>query len=422
MSPTALFRYLMGAFILTLALTPADRAYSDPLSGPTPSQGSENSHHDDCPPISPQALQVFESSLEQMAKDLHIPGLSAAVVENQELVWSHGFGKADIERNIPATSNTPYRMASLSKPFAAVIIMELVNEGLLSLDTPMKDFHIHPWFEPGGGSWAHYPTRYEEGTITVRHLLTHTSQSHPPGEAYNYSGNIFADLTWVIEDVTGKPYPAVLRERILDPLEMKNSLPGQLVPWGQSVATSLATPYQLKEGTPEPGSYPGFGLDPDVDVSPWGLDPAYRIPASTQASRRELLGSLYSPLYSSQTAAGMVSTVMDLARFDIAFDQGILIDDHAREQMFTPHRNSDGDSLPYGIGWFIEEIDGETVAWHYGWFPPTISALYIKVPGRNLSLLLLSNCDSLSAGVDWSNEGVGASPFARLFFDQLVNR
>ena len=107
----------------------------------------------------------------------------------------------------------------------------------------MKDFTIHSWFEPGGGSWAHYPTRYTDKPITVRHVLTHTSQSDPTGEAYAYSGNIFGDLTWVIEHVTEKSYPRALQERILDKLKLKRTLPGQLVAWGQDTARSIAIPY-----------------------------------------------------------------------------------------------------------------------------------------------------------------------------------
>jgi CubicO group peptidase (beta-lactamase class C family) len=374
------------------------------------------------PTTSPGALQAFEKALGRLAEEQHLPGLSAAIVQNHAVIWSHGFGEADLARRIPAAPDTPYRLASLSKPFAAVLIMQLVQEGKLDLEAPMRNFAIHSWFEPGGGSWAHYPSRYTEKPITVRHVLTHTSESEPPGEAYNYNGNIFADLTWVIEDVTKKPYPEVLRERILEPVHMTRSLPGQLVPWGQKVAAAIATAYKLEDGKPVPGTYPGFGLDPEVDVSRWNLDPAYRLPAATQAARKTLLGRAYTPLYSSQTAAGMVSTVEDLARFDIALDTDQLVSAASREQMFTPVHNSAGKVLPYGLGWFVENVGGQRLVWHFGWFPPTVSAFYLKVPEKNLTLLLLSNCDGLSAGMAWTQKGVRASPYARLFLEEFVSR
>lgn len=365
-------------------------------------------------------IETFRDALKELVESHHLPGLSAAIVRDGRLVWSEGFGFADLEGKIPARPDTPYRLASLSKPFASVILMQLVEAGQLNLDAPMSDFAIHPWFAPGGGSWAHYPSRYTENPITVRHVLTHTSESTPPGEAYNYSGNIFGDLTWVIEDVTRVSYPRVVQSRILDPVKMTRSLPGQIAPWGQNVARAIAKPYALQDTQPVPGTYPGFGLDPDVDVTPWHLDPAYRLPRDTQAARARFLGEAFTPLYSAKTAAGLLATVDDLARFDIALDGGKLVSEESRRQMFTAARTSSGEVLPYGLGWFVEEWNGKKLVWHFGWFPPTISALYVKVPEKHVTFIALSNCDGLSAGVSWSAGGVRASPFARLFLDSFA--
>jgi hypothetical protein len=88
--------------------------------------------------------------------------------------------------------------------------------------------------------------------------------------------------------------------------------------------------------------------------------------------------------------------------------------------MFTAFVNSKGDTLPYGLGWFVEHVAGTRVIWHFGWYPPTISALYVKVPERRLTLLLLANCDALSAHMTWTADGVRASPFARLFLADVA--
>lgn len=372
-------------------------------------------------PIAPDSTDhAFALAIERQMQADGLPGLSLAIVRDGKLALARGFGWADIERKVPATPQTPYRLASLSKPLAAVLLLKLVEAGKLDLDAPMRDFAIHPWFEPGGGSWAHYPERYADRPITVRHVLTHTSEAEPPGGAYKYNGNIFADLTWVVESVTGQSYPIALRDSLLTPLKMTRTLPGQLAPWGQSVAGAIATPYARKDGALQPSHYPGFGIEPDLDVSPWRLDPAYRLPAATVAARTALLGEAYTPLYSVQSAAGVVSTVEDLARFDIALDAGRLLGEAARAQLFTPARGADGKALPYALGWFVETVDGLEVDWHFGWYPPSVSALYIKVPARRLSLILLTNCDGLSAGVPWTAEGVMASPYARLFWERLV--
>ena len=109
------------------------------------------------PRAAPSAqLPAFEAALASLAQKNHLPGLSAAIVQDQTLIWSQGFGFADLERKIPAAPDTPYRLASVTKPFAAVLIMQLVEKGAtakkggLALDTPMREFAIHPWFEPGG--------------------------------------------------------------------------------------------------------------------------------------------------------------------------------------------------------------------------------------------------------------------------------
>jgi CubicO group peptidase (beta-lactamase class C family) len=366
------------------------------------------------------AVAAFDRSLDSLAAAFHIPGLSAAIVVDGRMVWSKGYGFADLERHVRATAKTPYRIASLTKPLAATVLMELVDEGRLDLDAPMKDFDIHAWFEPGGGSWAHYPSRYLEKPITVRHVLTHTSQSDPPGESYKYNGNIFADLGWVIEKVTGESYPVAMRDRLLRPAGMRNTVPGELAPWGQGIVKHLAKAYSVEGGAVKPGTYPGFGIEPGTDVSPWNLKPAYPLPATTDSARRVELGSRYTPLYSAQTAAGVVSTVEDLARFDIAYDAGRLVRPATRERMFTAFVNSKGDTLPYGLGWFVEHVAGTRVIWHFGWYPPTISALYVKVPERRLTLLLLANCDALSAHMTWTADGVRASPFARLFLADVA--
>lgn len=366
-------------------------------------------------------FEAFQRELDRLAAGIPLPGYSAAIVRDGAIVWAHAWGQADREAGIPATPDTPYRLASLSKPLGATLLMQLVEEKKISLDDPMKKYRVHPWFESGGGSWAHYPSRYVEQPITVRHVLTHTSQSDPPGSGYRYSGNIFADLTFVIEDVTRQSYPKALQERILDRAGMTRSLPGQLVPWNAETGRALAKPYKLADGRLAPGTYPGFGLEPDRDVGPQNLDPAFRLPAATVAARRALLGKAYTPLDSAQTAAGAISTVVDLARFDIALDGGRLIATATRDAMFTASRTAEGKKLPYGLGWFVEDDPAPKLVWHYGWFPPTVSALYVKVPERRLTFIVLANSDGISAGVPWTARGVRGSPIARLFLDRFVS-
>jgi len=101
-------------------------------------------------PTQPETLdprQLFEQQLESMRKTLNIPGMSVAVLKEQKIIFNKGFGYADIENQIPATENTPYNIASLTKPFGATILMGPVEEGQLNLDDPMADMLKETYFQ-----------------------------------------------------------------------------------------------------------------------------------------------------------------------------------------------------------------------------------------------------------------------------------
>jgi CubicO group peptidase (beta-lactamase class C family) len=138
------------------------------------------------------------------------------------------------------------------------------------------------------------------------------------------------------------------------------------------------------------------------------------MPTEALARRKELLGDGFMHLNAVSAAGEATSTVLDLARFDIALDEGKLISAASRELMWTP-RVVDGTPLAYALGWFVEEFEGRQAVWHYGWLPPGVSALYLKLPREELTFLLLANSDGLSRDFGWSREGVRASPFARAF-------
>src|SRR5215207_6617631 len=128
-------------------------------------------------------LAQFEQALESLRRQYNIPGLSAAVVSDRRIIWDKGFGFQDVENGIPATPDTPYRTASLTKTFASMLLMRCVEQGTLNLDTPIRN----------------YTSGISEPGVTVRHLFTHTSQGTPPGHRFIYSGDRYNFLTPVVE-------------------------------------------------------------------------------------------------------------------------------------------------------------------------------------------------------------------------------
>ena len=349
-------------------------------------------------------LAELENALGQLAEQYHVPGMSAAVVHHRALAWSRGFGYADLEQGTWAQPETRYQTASVAKPLAAVLIMQLVEQGKLSLDAPMKGFRIHKWFAPD-------PVRYREQPVLLRHVLTHTSEG-VPGDAYSYNGNTYFDLTWVVEEVTRTAYPRLLQERIFDRAGMDRSVPGYARP-GTAQVIELARPYKWERDEYVPAKYQMIDPDPALDLE--GFDVVLRMPEEAIAARKALLGEGFMHLNGANTAAEVTTTVLDLAKFDIALDEGRLLGAESRERMWTPAVSNGGKTLPYALGWFVEEFAGRKVIWHYGLLPPCASALYVKVPAAELSLFLLACNDRLSAPFDWSAEGVRASPFAREF-------
>jgi CubicO group peptidase (beta-lactamase class C family) len=116
-------------------------------------------------------LQGFEAELDSIRVVLQIPGISAAIAKDGEIVWSRGFGYAEPEEERPATPSTPCHLASLTKTFASTIVMQLVEQGLVSLDDPVSQYGVD---------------LEANGVIRVRHLLTHTSEG-VPGSSYRYN-------------------------------------------------------------------------------------------------------------------------------------------------------------------------------------------------------------------------------------------
>lgn len=118
----------------------------------------------------------------------------------------------------------------------------------------------------------------------------------------------------------------------------------------------------------------------------------------------------------------MISTVLDLAKFDIALDAGKLVTARSREQMMTPGRTSSRAVLSYGLGFYVQEYRGRKLVWHSGWWGKAYSAIYLKVPEEKLTLILLAN----SEGLWWDNPldqaQIEKSPFVAAFLEHFPVR
>jgi len=372
MRATALF--LSMALCAVLALSPGSNAVSTSVdTGDRP---------------------ALERSLEDVRLALGIPGMAAAVVQDKQLVWARGFGYADVEDKIEATPETPFGLASVTKPIAATLIMQLVEEGAIDLDALVSTYGVDV---PDGAE------------VTVRHLLTHTSEG-APGTVHRYNGNRYGLLGGVIEGATGRTFAELLGERILVPVGMVDTALNPIDPItsGGGLALNGVAEFRSALGWGE-----AFEHYPDVYgrlAQPYQFGEEY-----------DLIPGKYHLFHN--PAAGLVSSVNDLARFDIALDQGRLLGEQARAEMFTPAIPTmiGRSDLAYGLGWYVQEFEGRQLLWHYGRWAPSTSALYLKVPAENLSFVVLANTDNLSVPFpDIGNGDVVGSILALTFLRHFV--
>jgi CubicO group peptidase (beta-lactamase class C family) len=354
-------------------------------------------------------IQTFQHEMDRLREDNGIPGMSVAVLQNQQVVFSQGFGSADIENKIPATPDTPFNIASLSKPFAAATLMKLVEEGRLELDTAMddilKDTHF-PYNEATIHGYANACRKIKElsrdpdfeyafllkdyrcdkENITVRHHLTHTAQGRP-GETYRYNGFLFGFLSLAAEEASGNPYPVLLVDHIIAPLEMTNTIPNPSDERRDQIIAKRAKYYRVGFGGEfTPSSYP-------IKLS---------------------------------SSAGIVTTVLDMAKFDVAMDRNLIVSADSKTAMFSESVSNNGKSLPYGLGWFVQMHAGIKLVWHYGWAPKAYSSLILKVPEKEVTLILFANSEGASANFHLGRGDVLKSPFAiaflNVFTDMMVKQ
>ena len=319
-------------------------------------------------------FSLFERYLDALRRQAKIVGLSAAIVDRSGIVWEKGFGFADAESRIPAAPDTLYHVASLTKTFASTLLMQCVESGALRLDDPMRM----------------YTTAVPDQTATVRHVLSMSSDT-PAGSTFRYDGDRFSTLSAVVQACTGKPFRQALADNILDRVGMPDSVPGHDLESSISDASlfspaalaryrtalaRVAKSYRIRGGRSEVSDYPPKGIN---------------------------------------AAAGLVSTARDLAQYSRALDNQQLLRSATQELAWTAARSSSGATLPYGLGWFVQTLEGSRTVWHYGLWGDSFSALIVKARDRDLTLIVLANSDGLSSFFPLGAGDLSTSPFPVLF-------
>lgn len=324
-------------------------------------------------------------------------GLAVGVVRNGRLEFISVRGLADVASNTPITEDTVFRIASLTKLFTTIAVMQLWEQGLVDLDAPADEYLRAYALIPAEGSFR---------PVSLRHLLTHTagipdvrrvsdllhasftaSDGRPPllnvdfgkrlpslaeyyrgglqvvvepGSAFAYSNHGYATLGQIVEDVSGMPLERYLRERIFEPLGMADS---DLVR-SHRIASQLATGYALKRR--------GAEAVPD----------------------RDWIGA---------GAGGIYSTPRDLARFVAALvggganEHGRIVERATLATMFEPHYQPDARLPGMGLGFFRADADGHRLVFHDGILPGFNSEILVA-PDDGIGVIGLTNGSSGAFG------------------------
>ena len=248
----------------------------------------------------------------------------------------------------------------MTKPISAVVALHLVERGLLDLDRPMAtyegfaDFCTDVRGEDGIFFRDYECDRYP---LTLGQVLSMTANG-VPGTRFFYNPVSYSWASRPMAQVSGTPFSELTATVVFAPAGMLHSARiHRRLPLPPALASRLATPYHV--------------------------DSAARMVPSDPP-----------PPQGDGAAGGVISTAIDLARFDVALTEDRLLSPVSRNAMWSAGRSPSGEPLPYGLGWYVQEYGGEPLLWHAGLWEGAYSALYLKAP----ALTSPSSCSPTATG------------------------
>jgi CubicO group peptidase (beta-lactamase class C family) len=331
--------------------------------------------------LSPDQRRQFENTISKFMAANSVPGIAAAAVVNGQEVWSEGFGMADLENSVPATPQTLFRLASVSKPITAVAAMQLWEQGKLNLDAPIQQYC--PQFPKKEwpistrqllghlGGIRHYRSESDgdlEGSNTKHfddpiaggiQFFANDPLVAKPGTKFRYSTQGFTLVGCVIEGDTHEKYVDYVRENIFEPAGMSQSRADD-----RYAIIPHRTRFYSKSKT-------GTVVNADF------LDSSYKIPGG-----------------------GWLSSADDMAKFEIAILDDKLMKRSTRDLMWTPQQPSEpaaaGDRTGYALGWGTGETGGIHYVGHSGGQQGTSTFIMIA-PEQRVGIVVLLNMDGADA-------------------------
>ncbi|MEL6367668.1 MAG: serine hydrolase domain-containing protein, partial [Pseudomonadota bacterium] len=301
------------------------------------------------------------------------PGLAVVVVKDNETIFSEGFGGANLEYGIPISESTVFHVASLSKQFTAFAILKLEQDGLLSVDDDVRTYL------PEVPDFGH--------TITLRHLLTHSSGlreqwrllemagwrlddvitndhvltlvqdqkslNFVPGTKFMYCNTGFTLLAEIVERVTDQSFAEYANTQIFEPLEMESSL---FFDDHETIVTNRAYSYQRMDGV----------------------------------VRKSRLN------FATVGPTSLFTTVSDMSKWAINFSTLTIGNKEIFEKMSRMGERPDGSPVSYAMGQFVDQYKGRQMIYHSG-SDAGYRAFFARLPEERLSVAVFANASNIDA-------------------------
>jgi CubicO group peptidase (beta-lactamase class C family) len=354
-------------------------------------------------PISTHAAGLSSSQIREISEvataaleTQKLPGLSVAISKDGQ-IWSAGFGKADLEQDVPVTARSMFRTASVAKWFTAAAAMRLVDDGMLDVDAPIQQY------------CAAFPEK--QWPITSRQLLTHMA-----GVRHNHGDNgekrdtdaERQSLEQLIQRERNGQY--VRHTDVIKPLDafkddplifrpgtrVQYSSPGYRL-LGCVLEGAAKVPYRelMRDLVFTPAGMTAITEDDALALVP------HRVAGYSKASDGAFVRAAFRDVSENLPAGGWLSTAEDLVRFAMAFESGKLVKPATRDQMLEHPKLLDGTPAPnpfgspnyyYGMGIMVGPIDGRPAWFHTGGQSGS-STLLFWFPDSRIAVALMTNRD-----------------------------
>ncbi len=318
-------------------------------------------------------IAAGRATLQGMIDRGEAPGCSVAVAAGGKVVWTEGFGWADLERRVPATARTRFGIGSISKSLTAAALVALAEDGTLDLDAPVERW-LPDFPHPGRGVTLRRIAAHQSGLAdevatrlfpTAEHFPTLADAyremraerlAYEPGSRVEYATGSYTILGRAMERAAGKGFLEILGERVLAPA----GIPG-VVPNDPRRPPPERTSFYL------PADGGGFTAAPPYD-------PSHKLPG-----------------------AGFLATAEEMARFGAALLRPGILGERGRAELFRPVPLADGTATDYAPGFRVKDDGGRRLL-HQPGGGIGISAWLFVFPDDDLVVALLANVATAPVG------------------------